>query len=250
MLGTGGSNPATGGGGSTGTGGGIGASGAGGGSSGGATGTGGAPAFDAGPPAIGVLVAQYMVGDTDPKDGNIKPQFNLVNRSTRSIPLAALTIRYFYTIDGSPPATTDYQQLWLDYADISRITNGGTTVKLSFAKLAKPQPGADHYIQVAFQGGDSLAPGASTNQIQVRANWPNYTVNYDETNDYSWNGAIRAFTDWRKVTVYQNGVLVWGTEPDGTTPKVPSDGGADSSAPSDASTPPADAAPPRDAGRG
>lgn len=121
-------------------------------------------------------------------------------------------------------------------------------MKLSFGKLAKPEPGADHYIEVAFEGGDSLAPGAATNQIQVRANWPNYTVNYDETNDYSWNGAITTFTDWRKVTVYQNGVLVWGTEPDGTTPKVLPDGGTDA-APADASTPPADGAPRRDAGR-
>jgi hypothetical protein len=37
--------------------------------------------------------------------------------------------------------------------------------------------------------------------------------NYDETNDYSFDATKTAFSDWNRVTLYRNGVLVWGIEP-------------------------------------
>ena len=37
--------------------------------------------------------------------------------------------------------------------------------------------------------------------------------NYTETGDYSFDPTKTSFTDWDHVTLYRNGVLVWGTEP-------------------------------------
>ena len=39
--------------------------------------------------------------------------------------------------------------------------------------------------------------------------WSNYT----ESNDHSYDGTKLTLADWSKVTLYRNGVLVWGTEP-------------------------------------
>jgi hypothetical protein len=197
-------------------------------------------------PLSGDLAVQYMTTD-DPHNGDLKPQFNVCNRGTQAMPVADLTIRYFYTIDGTAPNTSNYQELHVDYADITRLSSNSTTVSLSFAKYEPPQTGADHYIEVSFVGPYELPAGQCTNQIQVRVNWLNYTTNYDETDDYSWDGTITTFTDSATVTLYQNGVLIWGIEPDGTTPALPSDGGADASPSSDAGSS-SDASSPSDAG--
>ena len=179
----------------------------------------------------GDLIVQYYPGQMD--TGSIRPQLAIVNRGMKNVPLSQLTIRYWYTADG--PSGTGSQEAHLDYAEIGRLTNGRTTVKLSTGAVMPPQTGADTYLEVGFTGPDKLGPGqvdvdknplVSTKQIQTRVNWPNYSTKYNETNDYSY--AMKTmFVDWAKVTLYQAGVLVFGTEPDGTKPSgaVPDDGG-------------------------
>jgi hypothetical protein len=52
----------------------------------------------------------------------------------------------------------------------------------------------------------------NTGEIQVwfhKNSWGNYT----ETGDYSYDATKTGYADWNKVTLYQNGTLVWGTEP-------------------------------------
>jgi hypothetical protein len=190
-----------------------------------AMGTGGGPPI---PPAIGDLKVQYLAAGA-PNDKEVKPHFNIVNTGTKAIPLADLTIRYFYTADG-PPSGTDYQTLQLDYA---AVTSAGTTVILSFGQVTPSETGADTYLEVGFTGTGTI--GQQTGEIQTRVNWKGYTITYDETNDYSWDGTKTTFVDWPKATLYQRGVLIWGREPDG---KVPAVGGADAGPP------------PRDAGPG
>jgi hypothetical protein len=226
-------------------------------SNGGVANTGGQQSVDAGPPAIGVIVAQTEANGS-PTDNNLVVHVRLENRSTRTIPVSALTIRYWYTVDATPPATTDYQVMELNYADITRLASD-THVTFSFAKMAKAETNADHYVEIGFTGSYALAPEpnppmhdsngvGSTNQIEFRTHWNDWKV-YNEVNDYSYATA-GSYTDSNKVTVYQNGVLIWGTEPDGTKPTSPSDGGTgpDAAVPTDGATD--GASPPADAGRG
>jgi hypothetical protein len=249
VTGTGGLSSGTGGAGTT-TGGVPGTAGAGGASpaSGGAANTGGHQTIDAGPPAIGVVVAQYEASGS-PTDNNIVVHLRLENRSIRTIPVAALTIRYWYTVDAPAPSTSDYQVIELNYADITRLSGGNTSAKFSFGKMATAETGADHYLEVGFNGPYAMAPGgvthdekSSTNQIEFRTHWNDWK-NYNEADDYSYDATKTSWADWNNVTVYQNGVLIWGTEPDGTKPTPPSDGGTgtDAAAPTDAAMPPADA---------
>ncbi len=43
----------------------------------------------------------------------------------------------------------------------------------------------------------------------AKTDWSNYT----ETGDYSFDPTKTSFVDWDHVTLYRNGVLVWGNEP-------------------------------------
>jgi mannan endo-1,4-beta-mannosidase len=153
------------------------------------------------PPATGGLKAQYRAGDTTVGDNQIKPHLNVVNTGTSSVPLSELKIRYWYTVDGDKP-----QNYWCDYA-----TLGCGTITARFVKLATPRTGADYYLEVGFTGG-TLAPGASTGEIQNRFAKNDWT-NYNETGDYSFDPTKPAFADWSRVTVYRNGTRVWGVEP-------------------------------------
>lgn len=71
---------------------------------------------------------------------------------------------------------------------------------------------ADHYMEITFTGGLMIAPGGSTGEIQTRYNKSDY-ANYDETNDYSFDPTKTTFTTWDRVTLYDNGTLIWGVEP-------------------------------------
>jgi hypothetical protein len=46
-----------------------------------------------------------------------------------------------------------------------------------------------------------------------RSDWQNV----NQADDYSFNGADTSYTAWNHVTAYQNGALVWGTDPNGGT---------------------------------
>src|SRR5262245_25823101 len=58
--------------------------------------------------ATPTLRLQYRVADpTSPNDNQIKPHLNIVNGGTTTVPLSELTIRYWYTNDGTQPQVFD-----------------------------------------------------------------------------------------------------------------------------------------------
>src|SRR5262245_52338413 len=58
--------------------------------------------------ATPALRLQYRVADPNsPNDNQIKPHFNIVNGGTTTVPLSELTIRYWYTNDGTQPQVYD-----------------------------------------------------------------------------------------------------------------------------------------------
>ncbi len=152
------------------------------------------------------LKVQYRAADTNAGDNQIKPHINIVNHGSSSVSLSELTVRYWYTIDGVKD-----QQYHCDYAQIDCNNVSG-----QFVQLASPVTGADHYLEISFSGG-TLAAGGQTGEIQNRFHKSDWS-NYDESDDYAFDATKTALADWDRVTLYRNGQLVWGTEPDGSAP--------------------------------
>ncbi len=152
----------------------------------------------------GTLKVQYFNADVNgPNDNQIKPHFSIVNTGNTAVGLSSLKLRYWFT--GEAGAST--YSTWCDYATINCSNITSTIVAVSPTRT-----GADHYLELTFStGAGNIVANGSTGEIQSRFNktdWSNFT----ETNDYSY-GTATSFVDWRKVTLYQNGTLVWGTEP-------------------------------------
>jgi hypothetical protein len=148
------------------------------------------------------LVAQYMSPTRSATTQQIQPYFEIVNNGTSAQDLSQLTLRYWYTADGSTSQT-----FACDYA----LVDCGV-VHATFVTMTAPTATADHYMEVSFSGGSVMA-GSSSGAIQTRFYDTNYAVTFSQTNDYSFNAGDTAYTQWNQVTLYRNGMLVWGVEP-------------------------------------
>ncbi len=90
------------------------------------------------------------------------------------------------------------------------------------------------YAKIKFEDGRAIQPTGQSehrDEVQFRISIPDAIDGkstkgaWDPTNDWSYNGGIPTATDLKKadslnenMPMYVNGVLVWGTEPDGTKP--------------------------------
>ncbi|MET7644403.1 endo-1,4-beta-xylanase [Streptomyces sp. NPDC005426] len=149
----------------------------------------------------GALKAQYRSSDSSVGDNQIKPGLQLVNTGGTAVSLSDVTVRYWFT-SGNGAST---YSTWCDWSPL-----GCSTVTHRVATVSTPVAGADHYLEVGFTGG-SLAPGASTGEIQLRLNKTDWS-NFDESDDYS-HGTGTSYADAAKIAVYVGGELVWGIEP-------------------------------------
>jgi hypothetical protein len=167
------------------------------------------PQPDPSPPAAGaatgVLRVLYRCADGNAKDNHIKPHLKIANSGERAVPLRELAIRYWYTTDHRKE-----QKHWCDWAQL-----GTQKVLGSFHRVRRPVPTANTYFEIRFaDDAPEIAPGGDSGPIQLRvasADWSNY----DETNDHSFDATHTDFAPSTRITLYRDGVLVWGTEPGG-----------------------------------
>ena len=149
------------------------------------------------------VTAEYETSTTGAATSTISNQIELVNNGTSAIPLSDLTVRYWFTEDGTGPL--DYV---CEYAPV-----GCTNLTGSYAAVSPAVTGADHYLQLSFaSGAGSLLPGASTGGIQNEMFQSSYAA-MTQTNDYSFNAADTSFTANPDITVYDSGTLIYGTAP-------------------------------------
>lgn len=149
----------------------------------------------------GNFVVQYKVGDTSATDNQIRPTFNIKNNGTAPVNLSGLKLRYYFTKDGSADMNAS-----IDWAQI-----GASHISAAFASFTGSN--TDTYVELSFSAAaGSIPAGGQTGDIQLRMSKADWS-NFNEENDYSYDGSKTAFADWSRVTLYQNGTLVWGTTP-------------------------------------
>ncbi|MCZ8520327.1 MULTISPECIES: endo-1,4-beta-xylanase [Paenibacillus] len=153
------------------------------------------------PQPTGSLVVQYRAGNTNPADNTIAPHLNIKNTGTTAVKLSGLKVRYYFTKDGSQPLNS-----WVDWAQI-----GSAHVQRTF--VTADGKGADTYVELSFaDAAGSIPAGGQTGDIQLRIAKSDWSA-FNEAGDYSFDASKTAYADWNKVTLYQGGSLVWGTQP-------------------------------------
>jgi len=154
-------------------------------------------------PPTGNLVVQYKVNNANATDNMIYATFNIKNTGTSAVSLNGLKLRYYLTKDSNTNLS-----YWTDYAQV-----GTANVSGAFSAISPAKTNADTYVELSFSSAaGSIAAGGQTGDIQIRIAKSDWS-NFNENNDYSFDGTKSAYADWNKVTLYQSGTLVWGIEP-------------------------------------
>jgi hypothetical protein len=160
-----------------------------------------APAAGSGPG----LIVQDRSHDNDNPDQQLYALFQILNTGTTAVPLSSLTMRYWLT-DQAPSDPLVFACDWAQ-VDCSNVTS-------KFVVLATPVAKANTYLQIGFTAAaGSIAPGQNSGEIQTRIHHASYS-DFDTSLTYSFiSDPSFVYANTQTVTLYLNGVLVWGVEP-------------------------------------
>lgn len=156
-------------------------------------------------PSGTALKVQDRSHDNDNPDNQLYAHYQIINTGTTTVPLSSLTMRYWFTNE----APSDPLVFACDYALVNC-----SNVTTNFVALPAPVTKADTYLQIGFTAAaGSIAPGQSSGEIQTRIHHVNWS-NFITTDSYSFiSDPSFVYKDTQTVTLYLNGVLIWGTEP-------------------------------------
>lgn len=149
----------------------------------------------------GNLKVEFM-GTTAAQSNGISAKFRLTNNGNSAISLSNISLRYYYTLDG-----TQSQNFYCDWSHV-----GSQNVVGTFKTLSPAITLADTYLEIGFSTGAGTLAVGQTIEVQGRmakADWSNYNL----ANDYSYKSTGTTYEVWNKVTAYENGKLIFGIEP-------------------------------------
>ncbi len=132
------------------------------------------------------------------------------------------------------PARTIKNLSYNYYMDFTELFEAGLTVDDVTVKLGMDEfqnctisepiqyDGNIYYVKISYGDGTKIMPtGQSEHQgeVQFRVSIPDPTPVWSAENDYSFEGLVsQDLVKTDKITLYDGDKLIWGTEPDGTTP--------------------------------
>ncbi|WP_262899326.1 cellulose binding domain-containing protein [Dawidia cretensis] len=149
------------------------------------------------------MKVQYRNADGSLTNNEGKPYLKIVNTGTTAVPYNQVTARYWIT----PENFKGSLGMWIDYAPL-----GNSKVIMKYVSLSTPGVNALGYIEYSFTtSAGSLAAGGNSGEIQSRYANTDWST-FNEANDHSI-GTNSPYADKSTITLYRNGVLVWGTEP-------------------------------------
>jgi hypothetical protein len=166
----------------------------------------------------GVLIAGVEPGSTtqiravraltESKNGPDATQINTYlevrNEGNVAINYSDLKARYYFTADGN-------ERLQVE------VDEGNVSTRL--VKLPQAVNGADTYLELTFNQGGQLVPGASTGTIRYRISKPD-GGRFNQANDYSYQEQPQDRAQNSRLVVLASNQVVWGTLPSGASARL------------------------------
>jgi len=151
------------------------------------------------------LKVQDRSHDNDNPDNQLYAHYEIDNTGTAAVPLTSLTMRYWFTNE----TPSDPLVFACDYAQVNC-----SNITTKFVVLSPTRHLANTYLEISFTAAaGSIPAGGQTGEIQTRIHHQNYS-NFNTTETYSFiSDPSFVYKDTNTVTLYRNGVLVWGIEP-------------------------------------
>jgi hypothetical protein len=159
---------------------------------------------------------QYQCNDTfGGAFSSVGLHFAISNSAPVPLDLSTFTIRYWFTADGIP--LTSLKVSCEQIQPSALVTCAMVTPTLHAADPPAPpattRMNADSYVEIAFTAdAGGIGWMGAIPQLDIR--WQS-SVNPGpmQSNDYSFGPTVTKLTDYKKITAYVNGTLIWGTEP-------------------------------------
>jgi hypothetical protein len=153
------------------------------------------------------LNVTYRAADINDNTNSPLPQFMIINNSPNAIDINKIQVKYWYRFEGTGTETSYVNSVLRSGTHIE----GDTTCTIISGSYPLQQ---DRYLLVSFgtQAG-SLGNGAQ-DYLEINAQFHTDTwSSYNQINDYSFLNSS-AYTANYHLTVYYDGQLVWGQEPE------------------------------------
>ncbi len=154
------------------------------------------------PGVEGEMKVEMYNGERASSTVSINPRIKLTNTGDAAIALADVSLRYFYTADGSQS-----QAFFCDWSHI-----GSANVVGTFHAMASAKPTADTYLNIDFTAGAGMLNPGQSIELQIRFSKSDWS-SYSQSNDYSFNATASGYVEHSKLAGYINGTLQWGMEP-------------------------------------
>lgn len=174
--------------------------------------------------SLGIYVT---AGKSQETDAGLQVKLVIHNETTNPPKFESdMRVRYYFNISEQLEAGEDisFIETRIDYDQEKSFTDGKNEAHIS--EPVKYDDNGTYYIEISWINCDFYGSRVYQFGLLNKMNPETFDTVWDSTNDYSYSDLISfeddndaaALTD--KVTAYVDGELIWGVEPDGTTPKT------------------------------
>ena len=174
--------------------------------------------------SLGIYVTAGKAQETD---AGLQVKLVIHNETTNPPKFESdMRVRYYFNISEQLEAGEDisFIETRIDYDQEKSFTDGKNEAHIS--EPVKYDDNGTYYIEISWINCDFYGSRVYQFGLLNKMNPETFDTVQDSTNDYSYSDLISfeddndaaALTD--KVTAYVDGELIWGVEPDGTTPKT------------------------------
>jgi hypothetical protein len=165
------------------------------------------------PPALRVDTQARPVPVTNDPDIELR----LRNGTNDAIPLTDLAIRYWFQSEFTCAETTDSMMVNITHFSVQPpfVGKSNSDVTTRVVTLGTGSPGCDAYFELGFAASAGSLETAQFATITLFAQLGLFTRPHNQANDWSYGACTTTPVYWDKITLYRDGRLVSGREPDG-----------------------------------